>query len=174
MGNYIMVTLSVLLLLIFTAACGQKKNTLKVGDQVPTFILKDQNGNDFNIDEHIGKQKLVIYFYPKDESSVCTKEACAFRDSYADYVKAGAMVIGINSGSVKSHKAFAANHQLPFTLLSDPDNLVLRSFGIKDVLVITGRETFVIDLSGKVAYRFRAMMSGNEHSQKALEYLRSN
>ena len=174
MGNYIMVTLSVLFLLIFTAACGQKKNTLKVGDKVPSFILKDQNGNDFNIDEHIGKQKLVIYFYPKDESSVCTKEACAFRDSYADYIKAGAMVIGINSGSVESHKAFAANHNLPFTLLSDPDNLVLRSFGIKDVLVITGRETFVIDLSGKVAYRFRAMMSGNEHSQKALEYLRSN
>ena len=172
MANYIKLAVSILSLLFFTAACAQKKSTLKVGDNVPTFTLKDQEGKDFNLSNYLGKQKMVIYFYPKDESSVCTKEACAFRDSYAEYVKAGAIVIGINSGSVASHKSFAANHNLPFILLSDPDNKVLESFGIKSVLTLTGRETFVIDLTGKVVYKFRAMLSGNEHSEKALEYLK--
>lgn len=171
MSNYIRLTISILTLFVFTAACAQKKTTLKVGDKVPAFVLKDQEGKDFDLAKYIGKQKLVIYFYPKDESSVCTKEACAFRDSYTDYVQSGAVVIGINSGSVASHKAFATNHNLPFVLLSDPGNKVLEMFGVKGVLSLTGRETFVIDLSGKIVYKFRSMMSGDEHSDKALEYL---
>lgn len=77
------------------------------------------------------KKKLVIYFYPKDESAVCTKEACAFRDSFADFTDAGALVVGINSGSIESHSNFAKKNRLPFTLLSDTDNKVLKQFGIK-------------------------------------------
>jgi len=153
---------------------GKKLNhmeTLEVGDQVPRFVLKDQNGLDVDIADYIGKKKLVIYFYPKDESPGCTKEACAFRDSFADYTDAGAMVIGINSGSVASHRAFAEKHGLPFTLLSDPGNRVLKLFGVKNVLFLTGRETFLIGLDGKLAFKYRALMNATEHNNKVLEFL---
>jgi peroxiredoxin Q/BCP len=146
--------------------------SLQTGDKVPSFILKDQNGNDFNINDYIGKKKLVIYFYPKDESGVCTKEACSFRDSFADFTDANAMVIGINSASVESHKAFAAHHRLPFTILSDPGNQVLKQFGIRNVLFITGRETFLVGLDGKIAFSFRAFLNGSAHSEKVLDFLK--
>lgn len=148
------------------------KDGLKAGDSIPLFTLKDQHNADFSVKDYIGKHKLIIYFYPKDESPACTKEACAFRDSYQQYTDSGAMVIGINSGSVESHQSFAQNHNLPFTLLSDPGNEVLKSFGIKNVLFITGRETFVVNLAGKVEYKFRGFLKGDEHSQKALEFLK--
>ena len=146
--------------------------SLQVGDKVPSFILKDQHGNDFNINDYIGKKKLVIYFYPKDESGVCTKEACSFRDSYADFTDANAIVIGINSASAASHKAFAEHHRLPFTLLSDPENKVLKQFGIRNVLFITGRETFIVGLDGKVAFSYRAFLNGSAHSEKVLDFLK--
>ncbi|WP_159467843.1 peroxiredoxin [Dyadobacter sp. 3J3] len=147
-----------------------KNETIEIGDKVPAFILKDQDGNTFSSADYVGKKKMVIYFYPKNESGVCTKEACAFRDSYADYQDAGAMVIGINSGSVESHKAFQQHHRLPFNLLSDPGNIVLKSFGIKNVLFLTGRETFVVDLNGAIAFKFRGFLNGHAHSQKVLEF----
>jgi peroxiredoxin Q/BCP len=146
--------------------------SLQVGDKIPSFILQDQHGNDFNINDYIGKKKLVIYFYPKDESGVCTKEACSFRDSFADFSDANAIVIGINSAGVESHKAFAAHHRLPFTLLSDPDNKVLKQFGIRNVLFITGRETFIVGLDGKVAFSYRAFLNGSAHSEKVLDFLK--
>lgn len=152
----------------------KNKTSLEIGDKVPAFILKDQNGNDFDINNHIGKNKLVIYFYPKDESGVCTKEACSFRDSFQDYKDVGAIVVGINSGSVESHKSFQQHHNLPFTLLSDTNNKILKEFGVKNALFLTGRETFVVDLSGKIAFKFRAFLKGSEHSEKVLEFLKKN
>lgn len=139
--------------------------------KVPDFTLKDQDGNDFAIQDFIGKKKLVIFFYPKDESLVCTKEACAFRDSFEVFQNTGAMVIGISADSVESHKAFQQHHRLPYTLLSDPGNKVLKAFGVKNVLFLTGRETFVIDLQGNIALRFRAMLRGSVHVEKTLSYL---
>lgn len=147
--------------------------TLQKGDQIPSFNLKDQNGNSFNTADYIGKKKLVIYFYPKDESAVCTKEACAFRDSFADFTDAGALVVGINSGSIESHSNFAKKNRLPFTLLSDTDNKVLKQFGIKPWLFLTGRETFVIGTDGKIAFNFRAFLNGDAHAEKVLDFLHS-
>lgn len=149
-------------------------HTLSIGDRIPDFTLQDQNGQPFNIRDYVGKQKLVIYFYPKDESGICTKEACSFRDSYADFTDAGVQVIGINAGSVESHKAFKAHHRLPFTLLSDPGNKVLKQFGIKNVLFLTGRETFLVGLDGKIAASFRGFLDGAAHAQKMLSLLHAN
>ena len=146
---------------------------LEVGDTVPSFMLTDQDGKSFNIADHIGKKVLVIYFYPKDESMVCTKEACAFRDSFDAFTKAGAMVIGINGGSVASHKEFQQHYKLPFTLLSDPGNKVYDRFGVKNKLFMSGRETFVIDLKGKVVYSHEAMLQGKEHADDALAYIKA-
>jgi Peroxiredoxin len=145
--------------------------TLEIGDKIPQFVLKDQYGRAVAIADYVGKKKLVIYFYPKDESPGCTKQACAIRDDFAAYTEAGAIVIGINSGSVESHRAFAERHRLPFILLSDPGNKVLRAFGVKNILFLTGRETFVVGLDGKVAFKYRALLNAREHNQKILRFL---
>lgn len=157
---------------ILLFSCQGQSQTLKTGDQVPEFRLQDQDGNWFDIRDYIGKKILVIYFYPKDESSVCTKESCSFRDSFADFEKAGALVIGINFASVESHKRFKKNHQLPFLLLSDPGNKVYKSFGVKKALVFTGRETFVVDKAGKIVFKFDSFTNGPEHSKQTLAYIR--
>lgn len=146
---------------------------LEIGDPVPAFSLADQDGKEFNITNHIGKNVMVIYFYPKDESMVCTKEACAFRDSFDAFTKAGATVIGINGGTVASHKEFQQHYKLPFTLLSDPGNKVYDMFGVKNKLFMSGRETFVIDLKGKVVYEHEAMLQGKEHADDALAYIKA-
>src|SRR4030095_7392630 len=90
---------------LFHGCKGQDKH-LQVGDLVPVFSLRDQNDSVFNINDYAGKNILVIFFYPRDESSGCTKEACSFRDNFAEFTKAGAIVIGINSGTVESHRKF--------------------------------------------------------------------
>jgi peroxiredoxin Q/BCP len=143
-----------------------------VGDLMPAFKLTDQDGKIFDSKDYVGKKILVIYFYPKDETSVCTKEACTFRDSFQNFVDAGAMVVGINFGTVESHKSFQQNHKLPFTILSDPGNQVMNLFGVKGKLIFTGRETFVIDLSGKIVFTFDSMTDGAAHAQKALEMVK--
>lgn len=168
-------------LLVLTVMLGSgldsfAQQTLDKGDKVPMFILKNQNGLDFKLADHIGKKKIVVFFYPMDASPVCTKEACAFRDAYEVYKEANALVIGINSGTVESHKAFQIAENLPFDLLSDPGNKILNLFGIKDEdlgsMKLSGRETFVIGLDGKIAYRFRDFMKGEDHSKQVLSFLK--
>ena len=167
--KYIFPTLATLLFSVSLMA----QKPLNVGDAVPNFSLKDQNGKTFNMKDEIGKHVYVIYFYPKDESMVCTKEACAFRDSFNDYTKAGAQVIGINGGTVESHKKFEEHYKLPFVLLSDPDNLVNKSFGVKKVMFMSGRQTFVVDLKGRIAFSYTSMMEGTEHSKQAFAVVQS-
>ena len=155
------------------AAKAQSKKELVAGDTMPAFSLLDQDGKMFNSADHVGKNILVVYFYPKDESMVCTKEACSFRDSFDQFTKAGAKVIGINGGTVSSHKEFQQHYKLPFTLLSDPNNKVYDLFGVKNRLFMSGRETFVMDLKGKIVYTHTAMMEGKAHADDALQYIRS-
>ena len=147
--------------------------TLKVGDKVPPFTLLDQNNNPYDFYAKAQHGKTVIYFYPKDESPVCTKEACSFRDSYADFMEAGISVIGINSGSVADHAAFAKANRLPFTLLSDPGNSVLKLFGVKSFLMMSGRETFIIDRDGTILYSYRGFLAGAKHPEKVLNFINS-
>jgi len=167
---------SVLLLVMGNNAAKAQadQQPLVVGDKMPAFSLTDQDGKVFNSTNYIGKSVLVIYFYPKDESMVCTKEACSFKDSFNDFIKAGAIVIGINGGTVASHKSFANHYKLPFTLLSDPDNKVYHLFGVKNVMFMTGRKTFVIDLHGKIVFAYEAMMQGKEHADDALNFIKSH
>ncbi len=166
------------LLLLFTISTNVKAQSeqkeLVVGDQMPAFSLIAQDGKVFNSADYVGKSILVIYFYPKDESMVCTKEACSFRDSFNDFTKAGAKVIGINGGTVVSHKEFSDHYKLPFTLLSDPDNKVYHLFGVKNKMFMTGRETFIVDLNGKIAFTYEAMMQGKKHADDALNYIKTH
>jgi peroxiredoxin Q/BCP len=163
------------LLAMCLSACAQRNNkTLAVGDPVPAFSLTDQNGKVFNSADYAGKKILVIYFYPKDESMVCTKEACAFRDSFDEFAKAGAIVVGVNAGTVISHKEFSDHYKLPFVLLSDPDNKVYHLFGVKDKMFMPGRETFIIDRHGKVVFAYEAMMQGKKHADDALAFIKAH
>ena len=157
---------------LFSGCKGQGK-TLTAGDPVPVFSLRDQNDSVFNIADYAGKEILVIYFYPRDESSGCTKEACSFRDNYDQFKKAGAMVIGINSGTVDSHRKFIEHHKLPFTLLSDPGNKVLKMFGVKTKFFITGRETFVVDKTGKIVFTFDSFTNATAHEKEALTFIKN-
>ena len=151
--------------------CAAQSRQLAVGDSVPEFALQDQDGHTFQLSEQLGKKILVIYFIQKSESPVCTKEACAFRDSYTRFTDLGALVIAINSGSVASHKSFQTHEHLPFLLLSDPKNIVLKRFAGEAPVLITGRKTFVIDLHGKVVFVFESLSQGEAHAQKALQFI---
>ena len=116
---------------------------------------------------------MVIYFYPKDNTSVCTEQACSFRDQYDDFKALGAEVIGISSDSLKSHKNFVSRYKLPFILLSDSDKKLRKLFGVPNDLLglIPGRVTYVADKDGIVKLIFNSM-SGKIHIKKALEILK--
>lgn len=149
-----------------------QKNKLKVGDKIPLFSLKDQNNNDFSIKNHIGKQNLVIYFYPKDNTPGCTKEACKFRDEFEEFTDLDAMVIGISSDNVKSHKQFEEKYKLPFTLLADTDKTVRKLFGVpKSMGFIPGRVTYIINKKGAIVYIFNSMSNAEKHVSEAKKIL---
>tara|TARA_R110000850_G_scaffold241496_1_gene366085 strand:+ start:5121 stop:5576 length:456 start_codon:yes stop_codon:yes gene_type:complete len=149
--------------------------SITTGDTIPDFSLPDQHGNDFNITSVKGEKHIVIYFYPKNFTPGCTKEACSFRDSYEDFESLGAVVIGISSDSKKSHMRFAKKYNLPFILLSDEKGSVKRKFGVKNNLLglLPGRETYVVNKKGKVLYVFNSM-NAERHIQKSLDILRKN
>jgi peroxiredoxin Q/BCP len=146
---------------------------LKIGDKLPNFKGKDTNGNLFDSQDYIGKQPLVIYFYPKDETKVCTAQACSFRDNYEEFKDLGAEIIGISADSVQSHIKFKSKFNLPFILLSDNDKKLRKLFGVPNDLfgLIPGRVTYVVNKNGIVEMVFNSM-SGKIHIEKALEILR--
>ncbi|MDP5171896.1 MAG: peroxiredoxin [Bacteroidia bacterium] len=150
-------------------------NRPQIGTAAPHFSLPNQDGEIVNITDFIGKKHVVLYFYPKDETPGCTKEACGFRDSYEDFVAAGAEVIGVSADSIKSHQQFASSRRLPFHLLSDPNSKAADSYGVKKSLfgLLPGRETFLIDKDGIVRYHFASQLQIGPHISEALMLLRS-
>ncbi|MFO7756357.1 MAG: peroxiredoxin [Bacteroidota bacterium] len=148
-------------------------DSIQVGDRVPEFSLKDQEGNFFDIRKYLGKKILVIYFYPKDGSLSCTRQACYFRDLSDVFEETGTMVIGISQQSVESHKQFTEVNKLNFTLLSDPDNSVRNSFGVPSKLfgLIPGRVTYVVDRSGKVVYMMDSQHNVQKHVDESLKII---
>ncbi len=145
-----------------------------VGSLIPEFSLPDQNGNLFHISSVLGKKNLVIYFYPKDDSTGCTREACSFRDSFEAFSEADAMIIGISGQSVESHRKFSAKYGLNYTLLSDKGNKIRKLFGVPaDLLgIIPGRVTYIADKKGKVVYIFKSQTEVTKHVDEALRILR--
>jgi peroxiredoxin Q/BCP len=146
---------------------------LGIGDKAPDFTLKDQRGEAVSLHDLAGKI-VVLYFYPKDMSYGCTKEACAFRDSYEQFKDAGAEVVGVSSQSVESHTIFSTTYALPFTLLSDADGTVRRLYGVQATFrLIPGRVTFVIDRQGVIRHAFDSQFNPEMHVQEALRIIRA-
>jgi peroxiredoxin Q/BCP len=143
---------------------------IRVGDKAPDFSATTQDGSTIRLGDYLGQKALVLFFYPKDNSPICTKEACSFRDSYEQFIGAGAEVIGVSSDSADSHKAFAKQHQLSFPLISDEDGSLRKLFGVSSTLgLLPGRATYVIDTEGIVRLIFSAQFASDEHVRKALQ-----
>ncbi len=148
------------------------------GITVPDFTLKTDDGSKFSLSDMRGK-KVVLYFYPKDDTPGCTKEACSFRDDYSEIMASGAEVVGVSPDTVQSHDKFKGKYSLPFTLLSDPEHCVAEMFGAWGEKKMFGktsmgiiRSTFIIDEEGKIAKVFPKVKPDN-HSQEVLEALAS-
>lgn len=154
-----------------SSSCTSQSHQLDVGNKIPLFSLKDQDGKTFNMKDSVGNNIFVIFFYPKDESTVCTKEACGFRDSMNVFKQAGVQVIGINQGSVESHKKFQQHDSLNYELLSDPDEKVIKQFGVNGAL-LTDRVTYVVDINGQIVFKYHSLTEGKRHVHEALDFIR--
>src|ERR1044071_9096077 len=146
-----------------------------VGEPAPPFTLPDQAGKPVSLGDYRGKW-VVLYFYPKDGTPGCTTEACEFRDNVFAFLEAGATILGISVDDVASHKKFAADHQLPFTLLADSEKKVARDYGVLHrmlgLMELARRETFIVDPQGRVAKHYREVDPGS-HSKQVLADLKT-
>lgn len=144
---------------------------IRIGDKIPVFSLSDQDGKMFDISTFLGKKKMVIFFYPRDGSLNCTREACFFRDLSEVFEEADAVIIGISGQSVESHKEFALKNRLNYTLLSDSEGIVREMFGVPTRFfgLIPGRVTYVADREGKVVYIFDSQTETQRHADEALK-----
>ena len=149
--------------------------TIQIGDHCPIFSLPDSLRKDIQVNDYLGQKILVLFFYPKDDTPGCTKEACAFRDAYADFVDLGCEVFGISSDAAATHQNFQQKHQLPYPLLSDSQKKVRQQFGVPGNLfgLIPGRVTYVIGLDGKVAGIFNSQTNPVGHITEALKVVKS-
>jgi peroxiredoxin Q/BCP len=148
---------------------------MQIGDKCPSFELNNQQGELVHSSSFIGKQKAVIFFYPKDETPGCTKEACSFRDKYEDFLELGCQVIGISSDSVDSHAQFANRFGFTFTLLSDPEKSVRKAFQVPGNLfgLLPGRVTYIVDASGIIRGIFNSQLNPLGHVTEALKIVSS-
>ncbi len=150
---------------------------MEAGHAAPAFSLPSTQGTKVSLKDFRG-QKVVLYFYPKDDTSGCTREACAFRDALPDYRKAGAVVLGVSPDGLASHAKFRGKYQLPFTLLADEDHAVAEKYGVWKEKSMYGRKymgiertTFVIDAAGKIA-RIFPKVKVDGHVEEVLAVLR--
>jgi peroxiredoxin Q/BCP len=145
---------------------------IRKGDRAPNATLTLQTGEKVALAEVWRENPVVLFFYPRDGSLVCTREACAFRDAYEEFVAAGATVIGLSSDSAESHRAFADEHRLQYLLATDEGGALRRAFGVpKSLGLIPGRVTYVIDREGIVQGVFSAQFAADRHVREALKAL---
>ena len=147
--------------------------SVKVGDKAPDFTLPSQMGDNVTLSEFFGKKNIVLYFYPKDETPGCTREACSFRDSYQELANLGAEVLGVSGQSVESHKSFATHYGLPFILLSDEGNKVRKLYGVPSSIgILPGRVTYIIDKQGVVRHIFNSQTQKQRQVEEAKNTLK--
>lgn len=150
----------------------------KIGSKAPAFSAPDQNGNRRSLKDYAGKW-IILYFYPKDDTPGCTKEACAFRDGFSKFKKAGIEIIGVSVDSVKKHTKFVEKYTLPFTLLADEEKRIVNAYGVWGKKKFMGREymgtnrvSYLIDPKGKIAKVYESVKP-DEHADEVLEDVKS-
>lgn len=150
--------------------------SLKEGDEAPAFTVNTNGGGKISLADYKGKN-VILYFYPKDDTPGCTKEACAFRDHFADFKKKGAVVLGVSTDPVKSHDKFVEKFKLPFTLLADEDKKIVEAYGVWGQKSFMGRKylgthrvTFLIGPDGKIK-KIWPKVKPEEHTAEVLAAL---
>ena len=141
-------------------AAGQERDPsqiLAVGETAPDFAVPDQHGNVIRMADFRGQRNVVMIFYPANETPGCTRQLCAARDSFDQYIAADAVVLGVNPASQESHLSFASNHDLPFSILADTEGEVIRNYGTRGTMGVTTRTVYVIGKDGKVKFAERGM-----------------
>jgi peroxiredoxin Q/BCP len=147
---------------------------LKTGDQAPDFTLPSTRGSDFSLRIHATGKPLILYFYPKDFTSVCTKEACEFRDAFSFFRELDVAIIGISSDNVETHRRFKAVHALPFELLADEQGKVASLYkAIIPVLRVTRRVTYLLDQEQTVAAVYENLFAADKHVRTMIEKLKA-
>ena len=152
----------------------RSKDKVGVGSKAPDFALTSQSGEMVDLRDFLGQKPVVLFFYPKDGTPGCTKQACSFRDDYEQFAKLDAEVVGISSDTVASHESFATKHNLPFTLLSDEGSKVRKLYGVPSTLsLLPGRVTYIIDEEGVVRHVFSSQLGVEKHIRESLNALQS-
>jgi peroxiredoxin Q/BCP len=149
---------------------------LKDGAKAPDFTLPDQDGNDVNLYDLLKDGPVVVFFYPKAFTNVCTAEACSFRDNFEEFAAAGARIVGISTDGIEKQKAFADRYKLTFPVLSDPGAVAYKLFGLRSsqqVWQLNDRVTFVIDRDGFVRHHSSGMLVSDPHVQESLKVVLS-
>lgn len=153
---------------------------IEAGQKAPPFTLRSGDGKTVSLSDYLGNKNVVLYFYPKDDTPGCTKEACAFRDDWAEFGKLNTQVLGVSRDPEESHQKFSRKFDLPFPLLSDTEGEVVQDYGVWQEKNMYGkkamgivRSTFVIDTQGVVRKVF-PKVSVDGHSQAILDFIRRN
>ena len=172
-GIYLLVYLLLFSTYMF-ASEDKKGEIVKIGSSIPSFVLKDQYGKNYDINNVLKKKNIVIFFYPKDNTAGCTKQVCSFRDAFNSLNEVEAEVIGISKQSVKSHLEFSNKHNLNYKILSDTDNKVRKLFGVPSSFLglFPGRVTYIVNKKGVVIQIYNSQLNATQHVKEALKALK--
>ncbi|MCI0747598.1 MAG: peroxiredoxin [Verrucomicrobia subdivision 3 bacterium] len=153
MKSMFKLSLGIVVAAAFAATAAEPSKTPKVGDKAPLVEGKDQDGKSWKLADQAGKNAVLLYFYPKDDTPGCTKEACGFRDQMTDLKKAGVEVVGVSFDNEESHKKFRERHNLNFTLLADAEGKITDTYGVRrGESKMARRASFLIDKQGKIVH----------------------
>lgn len=153
-------------------SCKAQDISLKEGDKAPDFTLSSDEGNTVKLSDFEGKSNIILYFYPKDETPGCTKEACNFRDNLDKFNEYNTKILGVSVDDVDSHKSFKEKENLNFTLLADPDKAVTKQYGVLNIVGMASRVTFVIDKQG-IIRKIYPKVDPSKNYTELLEFLKT-
>ncbi len=162
----------IVMISFFSLFCKAQDITVKEGEKAPDFTLQSDEGRAVSLSDFEGKSNVVLYFYPKDETPGCTKEACNFRDNIGKFKELDAEILGVSVDNVESHKSFKEKESLNFLLLADPDKEVTKKYGVLNIIGLASRVTFVIDKNG-IIRKIYEKVDVNENFREILEVLKT-
>jgi len=172
MNKRIFSAILVMTMFSLISSCKSQEITLKEGDEAPDFSLQSDEGKWIKLSDYKGVSNVVLYFYPKDMTPGCTRQACSFRDNMSQFKELNAEILGVSTDDVESHKEFKQKENLNFTLLADPEKEVTKKYGVQTTLGMASRVTFVIDKNG-IIRKVYPKVNPAENYKELLDFLKT-